>query len=187
VKIDEENIKNCLDLLLQSWSNDYRLLEKCTVKKPYLYFSNFGKCYVVSKAMDWFSLEQQKSLEILLKIGNYTVHIANEKAVQYATVIGCYIDASKDKHLAFSGTFANQLVKEKEVWKFEVIRFELQTDDIYKTSKLDEKAVLVRKQGEGDRSLTNNWNMVDDRIGRYMDPLPYPVGKRNIVAEYDSP
>lgn len=90
------------------------------------------------------------------------------------------------RHLAFGGSFANQLVCDGDVWKLKVVRFDLQCEDSVGRTSLSQTGMLYRASGFGFPGLISMWKSIDDRVGHNMAPV-LNMGKRVVNQDYDAP
>lgn len=187
--MDEEQIRLQLDAFVKAWeSGEEFVIDQCVVEEPYIYFSMFGKCYIKNTLNSWLKKRELNPGYIKLKIENHTCLIKGNRAEQYATLLGVFADTDSEgiSYLSFGGTFVNTLVKKNEVWKFETMRFELQSDNGVLEETLLEEGIISIVEGPGNREFIKNWKLVNDRVGYYMDPLE-EQGEHVILGELDAP
>lgn len=182
-------VRKPLETFLQAWAEgEPELLENCVLEQCFAYFSVFGHCFNRRGVQAWISKESQETIRMELHLVNHAALAQGNTAWQYGSVIGCLWDTKEEKfrHLAFGGSFANILKQSSQGWALEEIRFDLQWEDSVCEAYLDQKGILHRTPGKGDRSLAPTWWWIDDRVGYFMDRIP-GTGDRQIVAECDSP
>lgn len=179
-----KEMQTVLEDFLKAWEGDVQRLDSCLSEEPYAYFSNLGVAYTRDEIRNWCA-GKEKGLK--LHIMNHVTWEEQGKGYEYATVIGLFAkEAVVPRHLAFAGTFVNELVCEKDEWKLRVIRFDLQCEDSVAETTLSREGILYRAPGYGDVQFISNWKKIDDRIGHNMTAIP-GAGQRMISPDYDTP
>lgn len=180
----EQEIQTVLENFLKAWEGDTDRLETCLSAEPYAYFSNLGVAYTTDEIRGWFTVAERC---LKLSVVNHVVWKEGDKAYEYATVTGLFQKEDiVSRHLAFAGSFVNELVHENHEWKLKVIRFDLQCEDSVERTTLSREGMLYRAPGYGDAQFIRNWMKIDDRIGHNMTAIP-GAGSRMISPDYDTP
>ena len=179
-------IRNCFDNFIEAWMGKIELFDECIDEEPFIYFSMFDNCY--NKDILKSYLSKRAALSNLdIKTINYDVLIKDDVAYMYATIVGVFTKNNYfQKHLAFGGTFSNQLVKNKNNWKLKTIRFDLNCEDSIGKTHLTKEGLLIRPSGYGQKNFISNWKFIDDRIGHNMSKEPN-TAPLVISGEYDNP
>ncbi|WP_321006755.1 nuclear transport factor 2 family protein [Hungatella sp.] len=187
--MDEEQIQLQLEAFVKAWEEeDVFVLDQCVSDEPHLYFSMFGKCYEKTTLKKWIKISGDSVKRRIMQIDNHSAVMKGDRAEQYAVLLGVFVsdDSEKPQYLSFGGTFVNTLIKEDGIWKFETIRFELQSDNGVLDEILSDEGFISIEEGPGNRELIKGWKQVNDRVGYYMDSLK-EQGDHVILAEFDAP
>lgn len=187
--MDEEQIRLQLETFVKAWEKENVFsLDQCVVDEPYLYFSMFGKCYEKTTLENWLKISGADVKRKLMKINNHSCLVKGDRAEQYAVLLGTFIsnEGNDLQYLSFGGTFVNTLVKENGIWKFETMRFEMQSDNGVLDETLSDEGFICIEEGTGNRELIKGWKLVNDRVGYYMDTIE-EQGEHVILAEFDAP
>ena len=177
-------IRSQMELFLKAWERgEGHLLDQCVAAEPYVYFSTHWNCYTREQLKEQLRNAGRDAAFTRIELANEYCRVQGKKAVQYATILGCYGDA--DSHLAFGGTFCNELTLTESGWMFTRMRFELQTDDSVKEYTLDGEGKTHQVPGVGDISFIQNWQKVNTSIGLFVDQVP-GEGKHTLTGECDA-
>lgn len=190
MNIDERKISENLQHFVKMWeTRKVDKLDECFAKNIRVYFSIFGRCYVLGTVRDWLSTLPHRDIKFTsMKLYNQAVVIDGDYARQSASMIGVFADDAHPsiRSIAFGGTFANEVIKVDGVWKIDTMRFELQMDNAYSDEFVAPNGLRTYIAGNGYRDLLGKWKYVNDRFSWQMDADP-TQGLRVILAEFDSP
>ena len=186
---EQDKVFQALQAFVDAWEQgNVELLDHCTSEEMIAYFSIFGTTYTREEMKAHLRGGRQNDVEVRMWLENHICSVEENHARQYATLVGCFAGSGKNlgMQLIVAGSFVNTLIKDGDSWKLELIRFELQTDNVFCKEYLTDAGVLVRCNGKGTYKLVPGWKEVNDRVGYFMDALP-EQGKHVIVGESDAP
>ena len=182
---DRKQICFQMERFLKAWeTGETELLDQCVMAEPYVYFSTHGNCYVREQLTEQLRNAGKPAAFTRFVLANEYSRVQDDRAVQYATILGYFGDG--DSHLAFGGTFCNELTLTDSGWMFTRMRFELQTDDAVTEYTLDGEGKTHRISGVGDLSFIQNWQKVNTSIGLFVDQTE-GEGKHTLMGECDAP
>ncbi len=182
---EEKKILDVLQHLVNVWEGSEDDISVCVSDEPFIYMSMFSNMYSGSDLKAAF--RKPAGTDLKISIFNHAAVVKGNRASQYATVIGLFTKPDVPyMHLAFGGTFVNELNRTDNTWKLSVIRFNLQLEDSVAECRLTREGMIWRAPGYGNRSFISGWKTIDDRIGHNMADLPN-MGGRMISPDYDTP
>ncbi len=180
---DELEIKNLLKTFVESWqSGNTDNLDDIVTKDVQIDFDIFDKGIDIKELKKNLATRTRNVTYSRFEVYNY-VCVANEKeAVQSAVISGFFVDedCAKPTNFAFCTFMVNDLVKEKQGWKYKNLRMGLGSESD-NHGRLYSTGVGIDYRN-GDPSFVENWHLIPNEVG-------WHNGSRigSVVPEIDAP
>lgn len=185
-KGDEQKIRKALDDFVDGWQmGDAEKITAGMTLTTVLDFSIFEEGIGRDEFIRLLIKRPVSTSYVNFRLLNYVCAVRGDQARQSAAMIGTFA-GQKDgwrTFFRFEGTFANELVRTGQEWKFTALRFEMTDENGTAWPRLYSDGI-PQKDGIGSYAYVSYWKQQrhDDRIGWYDDKrIP------SVIAEYDSP